>query len=80
MTKQRKQVDLPPGLPELATPAQVAKYLHTTVNSLAQMRYLGSGPKFTKVGHRVLYRWTDVLEWLQHNTIQRTDDPRGKGG
>jgi hypothetical protein len=25
---------------------------------------------------RVLYRWSDVLEWLDHNIFQRTDDPR----
>jgi hypothetical protein len=55
----------------------VAKYLHTTVDALAQKRYLGNGPKFIKMGHRVLYRWSDVLEWLAKNTIQRTDDPHG---
>lgn len=33
----------------LATPAQVAKYLHTTEAALAQMRYMGNGPKFIKV-------------------------------
>jgi predicted DNA-binding transcriptional regulator AlpA len=65
-----------PRLPELGTPTQVAEYLHTTVDSLAQKRYLGTGPKFIKVGHKVLYRWSDVLEWLQQNTRQRTDDPR----
>ena len=31
---------------------------------------------FIKRGSRVLYRWSDVLEWLDLNTIQRTDDPR----
>jgi predicted DNA-binding transcriptional regulator AlpA len=65
-----------PGLPELGTPTQVAEYLRTTVDSLAQKRYLGTGPKFIKVGHKVLYRWSDVLEWLQQNTRQRTGDPR----
>lgn len=44
--------------------------------SLAQNRYRGTGPKFIKHGSRVLYRWSDVLEWLDRNTIQRTDDPR----
>ncbi len=39
---------LPPDLPELATAAQVAAYLQTNVNSLAQMRYRGDGPKFNK--------------------------------
>jgi hypothetical protein len=33
-------------------------------------------PKFIKRGSRVFYRWSDVLEWLECNTFQRTDDPR----
>jgi hypothetical protein len=63
-------------LPALATPAEVAEYVRTTTAALAQERYRGIGPKFIKHGSRVLYRWPDVLEWLDHNTIQRTDDPR----
>ncbi|MGB8391809.1 helix-turn-helix transcriptional regulator [Mycobacterium sp.] len=59
-----------------ALPAQVAEYLHTTTASLAQDCYRGTGPKFIKRGSRVLYRWSDVLEWLDRNTFQRTDDPR----
>ena len=42
----------------------------------AQDRYKGTGPKFIKRGSRVLYRWRDVLEWLDRNTFQRTDEPR----
>ena len=64
-------------LPALATPAEIAEYLHTTTTaSLAQDRYRGTGPKFIKRGSRVLFRWSDVLEWLDGNTFQRTDDPR----
>jgi hypothetical protein len=60
----------------LARPAEVAEYLRTTTAALAQDRYKGIGPKFIKHGSGVLYRWSDVLEWLHRNTIQRTDDPR----
>ena len=63
-------------LPRLATPAEVADYLHTTTAALAQDRYKGTGPKFIKHGSRVLYRWSDVLEWLDRNTMQRTDERR----
>jgi hypothetical protein len=51
-------------------------FLRTTIDTLAQKRYLGTGPKFASLGHEVLYRWTDVLNWLERNTIHRTDDPR----
>ena len=57
-------------------PAEVAQYLHNTTAALAQDRYRGTGPKFIKRGSRVLYRWSDVLEWLNRNTFQRTDEPR----
>lgn len=63
-------------LPTLVTPAEVAEYLHTTTASLSQDRYWGTGSKLIKRGSRVLYRWSDVLEWLDRNMFQRTDDPR----
>jgi hypothetical protein len=66
--KRVKQVELPEGLPELANSAQVAKYLHVTEAGLAQLRFRGAGPRFIKVGRRVLYRWADVLEYLEENT------------
>lgn len=63
---------------DTATSKEVAAYLHTTESGLAQMRYRGSGPKFVKVGTRkVIYRWADVREYLDANTMLRTDDPRG---
>jgi predicted DNA-binding transcriptional regulator AlpA len=60
---------------ELATPAEVAKALHTTPASLAQMRYRGNGPKFVRVGRRrVLYRWVDVDQWIAESVHVRTDE------
>jgi hypothetical protein len=64
---------------DTATPAQVAPVLDTTEAGLAQMRYRGTGPRFVKVGKKVLYRWSDVRAYLDANTLQRTDDPRGAG-
>lgn len=46
------------------------------------MRYKGTGPKYIKVGGggrgggRVLYRWSDVYDYLDERTMQRTDDRR----
>jgi hypothetical protein len=58
---------------ELATPAQVAKALHTTTASLAQMRYRGIGPTWVVCGkRRVLYRWADVEEWVTTSMRTRT--------
>lgn len=61
-----------------ASPREVAAVLHTTEAGLAQMRYRGTGPKFCKVGSRkIVYRWSDIKDYLDANTCQRTDDPRG---
>lgn len=61
---------------DTATPAQVAQALGTTEAGLAQMRYRGAGPKFVKVGTghrgRVLYRWSDVREFLDSRVMVST--------
>jgi hypothetical protein len=64
-------------LPDTASPQDVAKALYTTEAGLAQMRYRGTGPKFVKVGHRVLDRWADVHAYLDANTMQQTHGIRG---
>ncbi len=64
---------------DLAAPALVAEWLATSEAGLAQMRYRGTGPKFVKVGKKVLYRRSDVAAYLDENTCQRTDDRRGGG-
>jgi hypothetical protein len=64
---------------DTALPKQVAPVLNTTEAGLAQMRYRGTGPKFIKVGKKVIYRWSDVRAYLDANTCQRTDDHRGAG-
>jgi hypothetical protein len=71
--------NIPPADLDIALPPKVAKLLDTTEPGLAQMRYRGTGPRFIKRGRRVLYRWSDVRAYLDANTLQRTDDPRGAG-
>jgi hypothetical protein len=63
----------------LLTPGEVAEILRTSTGKLGNDRYRGVGPKFIKVGKRVLYRRSDVRAYLDANTCQRTDDPRGVG-
>jgi hypothetical protein len=58
----------------LATTEEVAAYLRKTPQALGTMRYLGTGPKFKKLGSRVYYDWVDVFAWIESNTRQRTDD------
>jgi hypothetical protein len=56
---------------ELATPPEVAQFLHISEASLAQDHYRDGGIPFIKVGKRVRYRWSDVYGYLDANTMQR---------
>lgn len=58
----------------LHKPEEVAEYLGTSVEGLAQMRYRGNGPKFVKLGGGkiVRYRDSDIKEWLEENVKDRT--------
>lgn len=48
----------------LADPPEVAEFLKMPERTLGQWRYLGTGPRFVKIGRHVRYRWSDVEAWL----------------
>jgi len=54
---------------ELLTLQDVAKLLEVSPNTIYYWRYQGTGPKGHKVGKRVRYWRSEVLDWLQ----QRAD-------
>lgn len=56
----------------LVTPEDLAELLSVTTGQLAQMRYLGTGPKYVKVGTRVRYSLSDVRAWLDAQRRART--------
>jgi predicted DNA-binding transcriptional regulator AlpA len=67
--------DLSAAAPEpLATPKEVAAFMNNmTQAALGQLRYTGRGPKFIKItGRQVRYRWSDVLEWVEEQSHERT--------
>lgn len=49
----------------LGTTTDVAEYLQVPDKTLIQWRWLGTGPKFHRVGRHVRYRWEDVVSWLE---------------
>ncbi|GAA1980408.1 helix-turn-helix domain-containing protein [Nocardiopsis rhodophaea] len=51
----------------LGRPTEVAEYLGVPERTLSQWRYLEKGPKWSKVGRHVRYRWSDVEAWLDAN-------------
>ena len=58
----------------LATAKQVAREIHSTEGSLAQARYKGEGIPFVKIGRKVLYRWSDVDEYVAAHIQTGTRD------
>ena len=56
----------------LVSPEIVADHLSVSRGQLAQMRYLGTGPEFIKVGSRVRYRMSQVDSWLKSRTCSQT--------
>lgn len=48
----------------MANISEVAEYLGVAVQTLYNMRARSEGPRSTKVGGRVRYRWSDVDAYL----------------
>jgi hypothetical protein len=59
---------------DIARPGDVAEVLHTSLQGLANMRHRGTGPRYIKRGKFVLYRWSDVRQYLETNTHRSTAD------
>lgn len=52
----------------LDTPGEVAEYVKVDEQTLANWRWLGTGPRFIKVnGGRIRYRRSDVETWLDQH-------------
>ena len=66
---------------DILLPGQLGNLLSLSTGHLAQMRYLGTGPKFIRVtGKQVRYRMSDVQAWLDARTCSRSDErPQAAG-
>jgi hypothetical protein len=57
-------------LPPVATGRQVAAVIGTSEAALSQERYQHKGIPYTKIGRRVRYLRSDVIEFLATNRVQ----------
>lgn len=48
----------------LAAIEEVSEYLGIPVKTLYQWRHRGIGPRASKVGRHLRYRWDDVEKWV----------------
>jgi hypothetical protein len=54
--------------------SEVAKQLKISPKTLEAMRQTGNGPKYCKIGRRVLYRYADIMEFIGKNLFNSTSE------
>lgn len=60
-------------LPELSTPKILSETIGIPLGTLAFWRHAGHGPRFLRLGGRVIrYRKQDVAEWLSESVQETT--------
>lgn len=57
------------------TQEQLARRWHISPRTLEQWRWLGKGPRFLKIGARVLYDEAEVEAYEQAQLCQNTNGP-----
>jgi len=72
----RKSIDLAAGYDCLLNVAEAAHLLRLGRSTLNKMRVNGDGPKYRKLGRRVLYSRQDLLDWAESRTFRSTSDRR----
>ncbi|KWA45808.1 hypothetical protein WL27_05360 [Burkholderia multivorans] len=60
------------------TPAEVSQRYggRIAIGTLANWRSAGTGPTFSRIGGRILYRLDALVEWERKRTVQGTRDYR----
>lgn len=55
-------------------PIEAAKALRTSYGVLAQWRHLGRGPRYVKIGSKILYTTEAIEEFLRDRERRATSD------
>ena len=64
------------------TQNEAAEFLRLSPRTLERHRVAGTGPKFTKLGRRVVYRFSELDTWATERTFTSTaeaDEARAAG-
>ena len=64
--------DLPPRY--LRTP-EAARFVGLSIRTLEKHRTYGTGPRYSKLGGRVVYRIEDLQAWVELGAKASTSDP-----
>ena len=57
------------------TPDEAGAHLKLSPRTLEKMRTIGGGPRFRKLGRRVVYALQDLEAWSNARTCESTSDP-----
>ena len=68
----------PNASPKLENVNQAAERLGVSVSYMNKMRLVGGGPRFIKMGARVLYDPADLLAWLEAQKRCSTSEIRAQ--
>ena len=63
-----------PELPKVVTTKIAARFVGLSESTLAKLRLNGNGPVYCKLGRRVVYRPSDLEQWLQSRIARDTSD------
>jgi predicted DNA-binding transcriptional regulator AlpA len=74
MSAQAQSVPPPSGGQKCLLPKQVSQKIKVSESTLAKWRLNGNGPKFVKIGGKVVYRESDVERFLEAHLCQSTSE------
>jgi predicted DNA-binding transcriptional regulator AlpA len=64
----------PLPLPFLRT-QEAARFVGVSPHTLEKHRIFGTGPKYNKIGGRIIYAVSDLREWVERGAKRSTSDP-----
>jgi hypothetical protein len=78
MPKGMKSMPLEVKIAKIAgSPDEVEKAFGLNTGTLANLRHQCKGPRYRKVGNKVLYVFSDVQEWLNQFVVQTSESIGG---
>ena len=60
--------------PRVVCSREAADIVGLSESTMAKLRLNGNGPLYCKLGRRVVYRTSDLEQWLQSRTTRDTSD------
>jgi predicted DNA-binding transcriptional regulator AlpA len=64
------------GLAAFLPQPEASAFLRLSERTLERHRIAGTGPKFVRLGRRIVYRRADLEAWVDENTFRSTSEVR----